>query len=146
MAPTGRGKTTSFYSIAGLVIPEAGQVIIDGRDATQLPMYRRAQLGIGYLPQEVSIFRGLSVEDNILAVLEIAEPDRHKRRERLEEELLSDFSITHLRGASALALSNGERRRVEIALPVLSPKYLLLDEPFAGVDLHFRERYPPSGP
>lgn len=134
LGPNGSGKTTSFYSIAGLVIPEAGQVIIDGRDATQLPMYRRAQLGIGYLPQEVSIFRGLSVEDNILAVLEIAEPDRHKRRERLEE-LLSDFSITHLRGASALALSGGERRRVEIARCLAAnPKYLLLDEPFAGVD------------
>jgi len=134
LGPNGSGKTTSFYSIAGLVIPEAGQVIIDGRDATQLPMYRRAQLGIGYLPQEVSIFRGLSVEDNILAVLEIAEPDRHKRRERLEE-LLSDFSITHLRGASALALSGGERRRVEIARCLAAnPKYLLLDEPFTGVD------------
>lgn len=134
LGPNGSGKTTCFYSIAGLVTPEGGQVIIDGKDVTSLPMYRRARLGIGYLPQEVSIFRGLSVEDNILAVLEIAESDRHKRRERLEE-LLSEFSITHLRRASALALSGGERRRVEIARCLAaSPKYLLLDEPFAGVD------------
>ena len=134
LGPNGSGKTTCFYSIAGLVTPEGGQVIIDGKDATALPMYRRARLGIGYLPQEVSIFRGLSVEDNILAVLEIVEEDRHKRRERLEE-LLSEFSITHLRRAPALALSGGERRRVEIARCLAAnPKYLLLDEPFAGVD------------
>jgi lipopolysaccharide export system ATP-binding protein len=134
LGPNGSGKTTCFYSIAGLVTPEGGQVLIDGKDVTALPMYRRARLGIGYLPQEVSIFRGLSVEDNILAVLEIAEPDRHKRRERLEE-LLSEFSITHLRRTPALALSGGERRRVEIARCLAAdPKYLLLDEPFAGVD------------
>lgn len=134
LGPNGSGKTTCFYSIAGLVTPEGGQVIIDGKDCTALPMYRRAQLGIGYLPQEVSIFRGLSVEDNILAVLEIVEDDRHKRRERLEE-LLSEFSVTHLRRAPALALSGGERRRVEIARCLAAnPKYLLLDEPFAGVD------------
>ncbi len=134
LGPNGSGKTTCFYSIAGLVTPEGGQVLIDGRDVTPLPMYRRARLGIGYLPQEVSIFRGLSVEDNILAVLEIAQGDRHKRRERLEE-LLSEFSITHLRQAPALALSGGERRRVEIARCLAAdPKYLLLDEPFAGVD------------
>ena len=134
LGPNGSGKTTCFYSIAGLVTPESGEVLIDGRDVTALPMYRRARLGIGYLPQEVSIFRGLSVEDNILAVLEIAESDRHKRRERLEE-LLSEFSITHLRRAPALALSGGERRRVEIARCLAAdPKYLLLDEPFAGVD------------
>lgn len=134
LGPNGSGKTTCFYTIAGLVTPEGGQVIIDGRDCTSLPMYRRARLGIGYLPQEVSIFRGLSVEDNILAVLEITEDDRHKRRERLEE-LLSEFSITHLRRAPALALSGGERRRVEIARCLAAnPKYLLLDEPFAGVD------------
>lgn len=134
LGPNGSGKTTTFYMIAGLVYPDAGQVLIDGRDVTLLPMYRRARLGIGYLPQEMSIFRGLSVEDNINAVLEIAVTDRHKRRERLEE-LLSDFSIEHLRRAPALALSGGERRRVEIARCLAAdPKYLLLDEPFAGVD------------
>lgn len=134
LGPNGSGKTTCFYSIAGIVAPEGGQVLLDGRDVTALPMYRRARLGIGYLPQEMSIFRGLSVEDNILAVLEIRESDPHKRRERLEE-LLSDFSITHLRGAPALALSGGERRRVEIARCLAAePRYVLLDEPFAGVD------------
>lgn len=134
LGPNGSGKTTCFYAIAGLVTPEGGQVTIDGRDVTLLPMYRRARMGIGYLPQEVSIFRGLSVEDNINAILEIAVRDHHKRRERLEE-LLSDFSITHLRRAPALSLSGGERRRVEIARCLAAePKYLLLDEPFAGVD------------
>ena len=134
LGPNGSGKTTCFYAIAGLITPEGGEVIIDGREVTALPMYRRARMGIGYLPQEVSIFRGLNVEDNILAVLEIVQPDRHTRRERLEE-LLSEFSITHLRRAPALALSGGERRRVEIARCLAAePKYLLLDEPFAGVD------------
>lgn len=134
LGPNGSGKTTCFYAIAGLVTPEGGQVIVDGRDVTGLPMYRRARLGIGYLPQESSIFRGLSVQDNILAILEIAEPDRSARRERLEE-LLSDFSIDHLRRAPALALSGGERRRVEIARCLAAgPRYVLLDEPFAGVD------------
>ncbi|MDR9484733.1 MULTISPECIES: LPS export ABC transporter ATP-binding protein [Sediminimonas] len=134
LGPNGCGKSTTFYMIAGLIYPEAGQVRIDGRDVGNLPMYRRAKLGIGYLPQEMSIFRGLSVEDNIAAVLDISCPDRHKRRERLEE-LLSEFSIEHLRRAPALALSGGERRRVEIARCLASePKYLLLDEPFAGVD------------
>ncbi|MCB1332251.1 MAG: ATP-binding cassette domain-containing protein, partial [Roseivivax sp.] len=112
LGPNGCGKTTTFYAIAGLVTPEAGHVFIDGREVTTLPMYRRARMGIGYLPQEMSIFRGMSVEDNILSVLEIAQPDRHKRRERLEE-LLSEFSVEHLRRAPALALSGGERRRVE---------------------------------
>ncbi|MEE9427659.1 MAG: LPS export ABC transporter ATP-binding protein [Paracoccaceae bacterium] len=134
LGPNGSGKTTCFYSIAGLVTPEGGQVIVDGRDVTTLPMYRRAKLGIGYLPQEMSIFRGLSVENNILAILEISVSDPHSRRERLEE-LLSEFSISHLRRASALSLSGGERRRVEIARCLASnPKYVLLDEPFAGVD------------
>ncbi|MFD0982153.1 MULTISPECIES: LPS export ABC transporter ATP-binding protein [Tropicimonas] len=134
LGPNGSGKTTCFYSIAGLVTPESGLVQIDGRDVTTLPMYRRAKFGIGYLPQEVSIFRGMSVEDNIMAILEIAVKDRHKRRERLED-LLSEFAIEHLRRASALSLSGGERRRVEIARCLAAePKYLLLDEPFAGVD------------
>jgi lipopolysaccharide export system ATP-binding protein len=134
LGPNGSGKTTCFYSIAGLVTPEGGQVIIDGRDVTLLPMYRRAKLGIGYLPQEMSIFRGLSVENNILAILEIAEPDRTTRREKLET-LLSEFSIEHLRRAPAMALSGGERRRCEIARCLAAgPKYVLLDEPFAGVD------------
>lgn len=134
LGPNGSGKTTCFYSIAGLVSPEGGQVIIDGRDVIALPMYRRAKLGIGYLPQEMSIFRGMSVEDNILAILEIAEPKKHARQQKLED-LLSEFSIEHLRRAPALALSGGERRRVEIARCLAAgPKYVLLDEPFAGVD------------
>ncbi|MEM8536324.1 MAG: LPS export ABC transporter ATP-binding protein [Pseudomonadota bacterium] len=134
LGPNGSGKTTCFYAIAGLVQPEGGKVSVDGRDITNLPMYRRAQLGIGYLPQEMSIFRGMNVEDNILAILEIAEPKKHRRRETLEK-LLSEFSIEHLRRASALALSGGERRRVEIARCLAAgPKYVLLDEPFAGVD------------
>ncbi|MCE8005446.1 LPS export ABC transporter ATP-binding protein [Aestuariivita sp.] len=134
LGPNGSGKTTTFYAIAGLIFPEAGKVTLDGQDLTNLPMYRRARLGIGYLPQEMSIFRGLNVEDNIAAILDITQPDRHKRRERLEE-LLSEFSIEHLRRAPALALSGGERRRVEIARCLAAePKYLLLDEPFAGVD------------
>ena len=134
LGPNGSGKTTCFYAIAGLVAPDSGAVLIDGRDVTGLPMYRRARLGIGYLPQEVSIFRGMTVEDNIVAVLEIAEPDRVRRHERLEE-LLSEFSILHLRRTPALALSGGERRRTEIARCLAAdPRYLLLDEPFAGVD------------
>jgi lipopolysaccharide export system ATP-binding protein len=134
LGPNGCGKTTTFYAIAGLIYPEGGHVLIEGRDVTNLPMYRRAKMGIGYLPQEMSIFRGLSVEDNILAILDISYSDRHKRRERLEG-LLSDFSIEHLRRAPALALSGGERRRVEIARCLAAnPRYLLLDEPFAGVD------------
>lgn len=134
LGPNGSGKTTTFYVIAGLVQAEGGRVLIDGTDATDLPMYRRARLGIGYLPQEMSIFRGLSVEDNIAAVLEVVEPNRRKRSKKLEA-LLSEFSIEHLRRAPALALSGGERRRVEIARCLAAePKYLLLDEPFAGVD------------
>jgi len=134
LGPNGSGKTTSFYAIAGLVYPEGGSVTIDGRVVTNLPMYRRAKLGIGYLPQEMSIFRGMNVQDNIASILDISVKDRQKRRERLEE-LLSEFSIEHLRSAPALALSGGERRRVEIARCLAAdPKYLLLDEPFAGVD------------
>ena len=130
----GSGKTTCFYCIAGLILPDAGRVVIEGRDATRLPMYRRARMGIGYLPQEMSIFRGLTVEQNIMAVLEVSQKCAHRRRDLLEE-LLGDFSIGHLRNAPALALSGGERRRVEIARCLASdPRYLLLDEPFAGVD------------
>ena len=134
LGPNGSGKTTTFYSIAGLVNVEGGKVSIDGNDVTSLPMYRRAKLGIGYLPQEMSIFRGLNVAENISAILDISEKDPHKRRERLEQ-LLSEFNIEHLRQAPALALSGGERRRVEIARCLAAnPSYLLLDEPFAGVD------------
>ena len=134
LGPNGSGKTTSFYAIAGLVTPDGGKVMLDGHDVTRLPMYRRARAGIGYLPQEMSIFRGLSVEANILSILEISEKDGATRRKRLED-LLSDFSIEHLRRAPALSLSGGERRRVEIARCLASnPRYVLLDEPFAGVD------------
>jgi lipopolysaccharide export system ATP-binding protein len=134
LGPNGSGKTTSFYCIAGLITPDGGSVMIDGQDVTLFPMYRRARAGIGYLPQEMSIFRGLSVEDNILAILEIVEPNRKVRQDRLEE-LLSEFSIGHLRRAPALSLSGGERRRAEIARCLASnPRYVLLDEPFAGVD------------
>ena len=134
LGPNGSGKTTCFYSVAGLVMPDGGQVLIDGVDVTTFPMYRRAKLGIGYLPQERSIFQGLNVEDNILAILEIVEKDRTKRRERLEE-LLNEFSISHLRRTPSVALSGGERRRCEIARSLAAnPKYLLLDEPFPGVD------------
>ncbi|NNE81378.1 MAG: LPS export ABC transporter ATP-binding protein [Silicimonas sp.] len=134
LGPNGSGKTTCFYSIAGLVMPDGGQVLIDGRDVSTYPMYRRAKLGIGYLPQERSIFQGLNVEDNILAILEIVEKDRTKRRERLEE-LLNEFSISHLRQTPSVALSGGERRRCEIARSLAAnPKYLLLDEPFPGID------------
>ena len=134
LGPNGSGKTTSFYCIAGLITPDGGTVTIDGQDVTLFPMYRRARAGIGYLPQEMSIFRGLSVEDNILAILEVVERNRKKRLDRLEE-LLSEFSIGHLRRAPALSLSGGERRRAEIARCLASnPRFVLLDEPFAGVD------------
>jgi lipopolysaccharide export system ATP-binding protein len=134
LGPNGAGKTTCFYMLTGLVRPDAGVIAIDGRDVTDLPMFRRARLGVGYLPQEASIFRGLSVEANIQAALEIALDDAETREHRLEE-LLAEFSITHLRRAPAVALSGGERRRVEIARCLAGdPSYVLLDEPFAGVD------------
>lgn len=134
LGPNGAGKTTSFYCITGLITPDSGIVSVDGIDITSLPMYRRARLGIGYLPQEASIFRSLNVENNIRAVLEVVE-DKPERREEILENLLSEFSIAHLRRAPALALSGGERRRVEIARALASsPSFILLDEPLAGID------------
>lgn len=134
LGPNGAGKTTCFYMVTGLVQPDSGSVAIDGVDVTQLPMYQRARLGIGYLPQEASIFRGLSVEKNIMAVLEISEPDKAARKDKLES-LLEEFGIARLRKAPSISLSGGERRRLEIARALaVSPKFVLLDEPFAGVD------------
>jgi lipopolysaccharide export system ATP-binding protein len=134
LGPNGAGKTTTFYMITGLVGADAGRITIDGRDVTRLPMYRRARLGIGYLPQEASIFRGLSVEQNIMAVLELTEPKRKVRKERLDQ-LLEEFKITRLRKSPSMALSGGERRRCEIARALASnPSFMLLDEPFAGID------------
>ncbi len=134
LGPNGAGKTTCFYSIAGLVSPNRGTVTVDGYNATKLPMYRRAQLGLGYLPQEASIFRGLNVEQNISAVSELWSKNKKESKLRVEK-LLEEFSITHIRKSPAVALSGGERRRVEIARCLAaSPKYILLDEPFAGVD------------
>lgn len=134
LGPNGAGKTTCFYMITGLIAADYGRIILDGHDVTTLPMYRRARLGIGYLPQEPSIFRGLSVEDNIRAVLELVENDRDKR-EAILDGLLGDFSITHLRRSPSIALSGGERRRLEIARALATnPAFMLLDEPFAGVD------------
>ena len=130
----GAGKTTCFHLIAGLIAADAGQILLDGHDVTDLPMYRRARLGIGYLPQEASIFRGMTVEGNIRAVLEVTERDR-ERRDTMLDELLAEFSISHLRRSSALALSGGQRRRVEIARALASgPAFMLLDEPLAGID------------
>jgi lipopolysaccharide export system ATP-binding protein len=134
LGPNGAGKTTCFYIITGLLRADYGTVSLDGADITHLPMYRRARLGIGYLPQEASIFRGLTVEGNVRAVLEVSEPVRSQREARLDE-LLAEFSLTHLRRAPALALSGGERRRVEIARALASdPSFMLLDEPLAGID------------
>ena len=134
LGPNGAGKTTCFYSVMGLVKPDSGRILLDGEDITGLPMYRRAILGLGYLPQETSIFRGLSVCQNIMAVLEVAEPDKSARAERLEQ-LLGEFHIAHLRDAPAMALSGGERRRCEIARSLAAhPSIMLLDEPFAGID------------
>jgi lipopolysaccharide export system ATP-binding protein len=134
LGPNGAGKTTCFYMITGLVPSDTGVILLDGVDVSRLPMYRRARLGLGYLPQEASIFRGLSVEDNLRAVLEIVEPDRRRRNRRIDM-LLGEFSISHLRRAPASGLSGGERRRVEIARCLATnPSYVLLDEPFAGID------------
>ncbi|WP_395675872.1 LPS export ABC transporter ATP-binding protein [Inquilinus sp.] len=134
LGPNGAGKTTCFYMITGLIQPDYGTILLDGQELTDLPMYRRARMGIGYLPQEASIFRGLTVEQNIRAVLEISEPDR-SAREAVLEDLLAEFSISHLRRTPALALSGGERRRVEIARALAShPHFMLLDEPLAGID------------
>ncbi|CAM5515061.1 Lipopolysaccharide export system ATP-binding protein LptB OS=Afipia felis OX=1035 GN=lptB_1 PE=3 SV=1 [Afipia felis] len=134
LGPNGAGKTTAFYMITGLIKADKGRIELDGYDVTNLPMYQRARLGIGYLPQEASIFRGLSVEDNIRAVLEIAEPDRRKREYELDS-LLEEFNIVRLRKSPSIALSGGERRRVEIARALATkPNYMLLDEPFAGID------------
>jgi len=151
LGPNGAGKTTCFYLVTGLVTPDAGSIFLDGIDVTSFPMYRRARLGLGYLPQEASIFRGLSVEDNIRAVLEVVEEDS-ETRDHMLNELLAEFGITHLRRAPSMALSGGERRRLEIARALASqPHFVLLDEPFAGIDpialgdirdlvVHLRER------
>jgi lipopolysaccharide export system ATP-binding protein len=134
LGPNGAGKTTCFYMIVGLVNANSGNIFLDKLDVTQMPMYQRARLGIGYLPQEASIFRGMTVEDNINSILEIAEPDVNKRKKKLDQ-LLEEFSITHIRKSHALSLSGGERRRVEIARALATnPSFILLDEPFAGID------------
>jgi lipopolysaccharide export system ATP-binding protein len=134
LGPNGAGKTTCFYSIMGLVKPDSGRILLDGEDITGLPMYRRAILGLGYLPQETSIFRGLTVAQNISAVLELSEPDKRARATRLER-LLDEFGLSRLRDSPAMALSGGERRRCEIARALAAdPSIMLLDEPFAGID------------
>ena len=134
LGPNGAGKTTCFYIITGLIAADTGAIHLDGTDITHLPMYRRSRMGIGYLPQEASIFRGLTVEENIRAVLEVVEPERDMR-EAMLDDLLAEFSISHLRRTPALALSGGERRRVEIARALASrPQFMLLDEPLAGID------------
>lgn len=134
LGPNGAGKTTCFYCITGMISPDYGEIKLDDKNITSLPMYQRARMGIGYLPQEASIFRSLSVEDNIMAVLEFIQPNQEKREIELEK-LLAEFSISHLRRAPALALSGGERRRVEIARALAShPKFIMLDEPLAGID------------
>ncbi len=134
LGPNGAGKTTTFYMIVGLVRPDTGRILLDGQDITGLPMYRRARLGIGYLPQEASVFRGLNVQQNIMAALEVVEADPD-RRDMMLDELLAEFGIGHLRRTPALALSGGERRRVEIARALATqPHYILLDEPLAGID------------
>lgn len=134
LGPNGAGKTTCFYSVMGLVKPDSGRIMLDGNDITGLPMYRRAILGLGYLPQETSIFRGMTVEQNILSVLELAVPDKAQRALRLDT-LLDEFGLTRLRDSPSMALSGGERRRAEIARALAAdPSIMLLDEPFAGID------------
>lgn len=134
LGPNGAGKTTSFYMTMGLISPDYGSIYIDKVDVTNYPVYRRARMGLGYLPQEASIFRGMTVEQNIMSILEVSQPLREKRRAELES-LLAEFSVTHLRRSPAIALSGGERRRVEIARALASrPSYILLDEPLAGID------------
>jgi lipopolysaccharide export system ATP-binding protein len=134
LGPNGAGKTTCFYMITGLIPVDSGAISIDGHDVTRLPMYQRARLGLGYLPQEASIFRGLTVEQNLRAVVELVEKTAD-RRQALIDDLLNEFNITHIRRAPALALSGGERRRVEIARALATgPAFMLLDEPFAGID------------
>ncbi|MBN1279340.1 MAG: LPS export ABC transporter ATP-binding protein [Chlorobiaceae bacterium] len=134
LGPNGAGKTTTFYMIVGMVKPDGGKVLLDGRDITELPMYKRSRLGIGYLPQEASVFRKLSVEENILGVLEFTTLSRTERQKK-SEKMLEDLGIAHIRKSMGYALSGGERRRTEIARALaLDPKFILLDEPFAGVD------------
>ena len=134
LGPNGAGKTTCFYCITGLIQPDSGDIFFNDKNISYIPFYRRARKGIGYLPQETSIFRGLSVEDNIMAVLEVVEKNVNRRYQRLDE-LLGEFSISHLRASPSIALSGGERRRLEIATSLASnPSFILLDEPFAGVD------------
>jgi lipopolysaccharide export system ATP-binding protein len=134
LGPNGAGKTTTFYMIVGLIEPDSGTISLEGAEISGLPMYRRARLGIGYLPQEASVFRGLTVEQNVMAALDVVEPDRD-RRESMLDALLAEFGISHLRRTPALALSGGERRRVEIARALATgPNYILLDEPLAGID------------
>ncbi len=134
LGPNGAGKTTSFYMIVGFISPDGGQVFLDGKDLSRLPMYKRARLGIGYLPQESSIFRKLSVEDNIMAILQSMKLKRNERRDRVEE-LLELMGVAHIRKSKGYELSGGERRRVEIARALATkPKFMLLDEPFAGID------------
>jgi lipopolysaccharide export system ATP-binding protein len=152
LGPNGAGKTTSFYMIVGLITPDEGQILLDGRDISHMPMHERARLGIGYLPQEPSIFRKLTVQENLMAVLELRPELTHGQRELIAGELLEEFNVGHLRHQPALGLSGGERRRVEIARALAcEPRFMLLDEPFAGVDpisiidiqkiiLHLRER------
>ncbi len=134
LGPNGAGKTTTFYMITGMIKPESGKVFLDDKDITNIPMYKRARMGIGYLPQEASIFRNLTVEDNLMAVLQVTEPDTKKQKEKCEK-LLEELSINHIRKSKGFQLSGGERRRTEIARSLATdPSFILLDEPFAGVD------------